>query len=338
MNCDSFHAPACNGAVDCCQAFYIDTTRPDFLLPDGVNGFWAVDTQGSRAGVTTQQPEDAIADDGTRKYVASLILDVPADAFGEFTLTFREEESFAQDERPFPDNNIPLSFVPAKVFIGVQPNVEHPIKPRYFSFTPGSVGELYGFAVRLASLHHPSRGTPGSPYQPADFSGFEGQVRWLGPPATHVIAEAFPSQTFNASKVQCAPYFATDEVWSSSSLLYVFGSEVIPDSLYEVKRLRPDCTDFDTCGWDLGSFKTGRWADVVPPFEIDAPGTQPDIADISGMVARFRNAFACPSKAQVQLQPNIPDPSRKVNFVDIANAVDAFRGRAYPYSGPAECP
>lgn len=336
MTCDSRHALACQGAVDCCQAFFIDTSRPDWIIPEGMVAYWAVDTQGVRVGVSVpHDSEDRIFDDGTRKYIASLVLDVPADAFGEFTLTFRELETFIQDES---DNEIPLSFVPAKVFIGVQPSVEYPIKPRYFSFTPGSVGDPHGYAVRLTSLHHPSRGTPGSPYQTADFSGFEGQVRWLGPPAPYVMAEAFPTQTFTVSKVQCDPYFAADEVWSAISLLHVLGAEVIPDSLYEVKRLRADCTDFDTCGWDLGSFRTGRWADVVPPFEINAPGTQPDISDISGVLSRFRNAFACPSKAQAQLQPNIPDPSRKVNFHDIAEAVGAFRGYAYPFPGPTNCP
>jgi hypothetical protein len=266
-------------------------------------------------------------------------LDVPADAFGEFTLTFRENETFIQDDRPPPNNNVPItSFVPAKVFIGVQPSVEYPIKPRYFSFTPGGIGDPHGYAVRLTSLHHPTRGTPGSPYQTADFSGFEGQIRWLGPPVPYVIAEASPTQTFTASKVQCDPYFAADEVWPATSLLYVLGAEVIPDSLYEVKMLRADCIDFDVCGLSVGSFQTGRWADVVPPFEINAPGSQPDIGDISGMVERFRNSFGCPSKAQSQLQPNIPDPSRKVNFSDISNAVNAFRGFAYPYAGPSPCP
>jgi hypothetical protein len=38
------------------------------------------------------------------------------------------------------------------------------------------------------------------------------------------------------------------------------------------------------------------------------------------------------------LQPNIPDPSQAISFSDIAAAVDAFTGGAYPFEGPGDCP
>lgn len=335
VQCDSlFHSSACQFQSQCCQAFFIDTTRPDWLMA-GIDGVWAVDTDSARVGVAIN-PGMELIDQGMRKYIGSLALDVPASAVGEFTLTFRENETFLHDESNPPLSNIPIDiFTPAKVFIGVPVTTEYRLKPRYFTFNTDSIGSPLAYAVRLASLHHPSRPASGSPYLPADFSAFEGQVRWVGPPANYPMSPSHPQHVFTASSLQCAPHF-TDS-WSGAAL-YVFGAEVIPDSVYEVKGFQPNCTDFDTCGWSVGTFATGRWCDVVPPFEFEQIGLQPDVSDISGMVDRFKSSFGAPSKAQSQLQPNIPDPTKKVGFTDISLAVDAFRGYAYPFDGPTSCP
>jgi hypothetical protein len=54
------------------------------------------------------------------------------------------------------------------------------------------------------------------------------------------------------------------------------------------------------------------------------------------------SAFALRSgsviKSRAQIQPNVPDPAANVNFLDIAAAVGAFQGVAYPFSGPSSCP
>ena len=44
------------------------------------------------------------------------------------------------------------------------------------------------------------------------------------------------------------------------------------------------------------------------------------------------------SKPQMQLQANVPNPRANVNVLDIANAVDAVKNKAYPFSGPCACP
>lgn len=334
--CGSNHSAACMGATDCCEAFYIDPTRPDWFLA-GINGVCAVETSSARVGCSTDPGEELI-DDGTRKYLGSVVLDVPANSVGEFTLTFDEQQTFlvpAGPAAPPGSNWLPLDLSPAKVFVGVPATTEYKVKPRYFVFNSSSEGDaIHGYAVRLTSLHHPARPAP-SPYQTADFTPFEGQIRWVGPETSFTMSPSYPQHVFSASRLQCQSHFSN--AWSGQPLA-IFGAEVIPDSVYEVKGFFPSCTDFDTCGFSVGTFTTGRWADVVPPFEVDQLGSQPDLSDISAMLDRFRSLFGCPSKAQSQLQGNIPDPSVKVNFVDISEAVNAFRGYAYPYPGPTTCP
>lgn len=325
-----FLAPNCI-SNNCCQAFFIDRDRTDYLAFERAH-VHAVDTTSSRVGIS-MDPGEEVADVGATKYVGSLVLDVPADAIGEFILGYRVNETFVQDENPPGMNNLPLQLIPAKVFVGVPPVVEYSKQSRYFR------AQLFGdefpraYAVKLVSLHHPARivGTP------PDFSSFEGEIRWLGPPQEYTMSPSYTAHTFMASRLQCQPHFATD--WLNSSESYVFGAEVVPDSIYELKGFdNVNCTNFDTCGWTMGTFQTGRWSDVVAPFEENAPGTQPDISDIGGIVDRFRSAYNCPSKVQTQLQPNVPDPSQKVGFADVSQALNAFRGFAYPFPGPTPCP
>jgi hypothetical protein len=40
----------------------------------------------------------------------------------------------------------------------------------------------------------------------------------------------------------------------------------------------------------------------------------------------------------MQLQPGTADPSQPITFSDIAVAIDAFTGSAYPFPGPTACP
>jgi hypothetical protein len=56
------------------------------------------------------------------------------------------------------------------------------------------------------------------------------------------------------------------------------------------------------------------------------------------LVNKFRNLAGAPSKRISQIQPNLPELNADVNALDIVTVVDAFRGLAYPYSGPCPCP
>ena len=82
---------------------------------------------------------------------------------------------------------------------------------------------------------------------------------------------------------------------------------------------------------------TAKWGDIVEPF-ADEGEAQPDFTDIVAIVDKFQALATAPRKARAQLQPNVPDPSRAIDFGDIAAVVDAFTGEAYPFDGPTACP
>ena len=92
-------------------------------------------------------------------------------------------------------------------------------------------------------------------------------------------------------------------------------------------------------GWDVndeGSYSaslnvpTGKWGDVTDPVNVT------NFQDISALIAKFQGAVGAIGKTRVDLEPNIPN--RIVNFLDIAQDVGAFQGRAYPFAGPCACP
>ena len=83
---------------------------------------------------------------------------------------------------------------------------------------------------------------------------------------------------------------------------------------------------------------TAKWGDIVGPFSEEGGPKQPDFLDIGSLVAKFQAKHDAPIKARAQLQPNIPDPTQRVDFKDIAAGVDAFLGKPYPFAGPQPCP
>ncbi len=45
-----------------------------------------------------------------------------------------------------------------------------------------------------------------------------------------------------------------------------------------------------------------------------------------------------PPKYTAKLQPNLPELNTDVDALDILGIVDAFKGYAYPFTGPCACP
>lgn len=205
-------------------------------------------------------------------------------------------------------------------------------KSRAISFRPGNAGELTAIRVRLLSLHHPS--PPYSGGMAADFSSFEGQYRWVGPPMEYV--ESTSSQVpFTASVLQCTPYYHD---WGSIGLLHVLGAEIIPSSNYEVRSIREGCYTQSAYSYapalEVG---TGRWGDVAEPFRPPATTQQPDIADISALVDKFRSLPGAPIKVRSLLSGQIPNLAADLDFGHVSMCVDAFRGLGYPVAGPQNC-
>jgi hypothetical protein len=211
-------------------------------------------------------------------------------------------------------------------------------KNRYLGIVGGNPGRTTAIRVRLISLHHPN--PPNLPQNPSpDFTAFEGQDRWVGPPSARPESDSSPT-TFMAAKLQCTPYF-TD--WSTVGTVYVYGSEIVPSSSYQIQTID------DSCNSGLGSessystsltLATARWGDVSAPYQTPSPNalSQPNVTDIATVVDKFKGTPGAAIKAQVQLQPNSPDPAISVNISDVASTVDAFKQLAFPYPGPQACP
>lgn len=198
-----------------------------------------------------------------------------------------------------------------------------------------SSGQQTALRVVLQSLHHvdpPYTSGPG-----ADFSAFEGEVRWVGPPTAYTESSSNPTE-FHAATLQCMPFY---QDWSTVGLLHVTGSEIVPSSVYTVQNVSVSCQGNEAgCAQvsELLEVATNRWADIVAAFSPPDNSSQPDFADISALVNKFRSDPGAPIKVQALLAGDMPDLDGDVDFTQIAAAVDAFRGMGYPHSGPSTCP
>ena len=209
-------------------------------------------------------------------------------------------------------------------------------KTRFLSFTPpAGAGEQSALRVRLVSLHHVN--PPYNVGAPTPFTAFEGETLWVGPPSNSVESTALP-EVFRWAYLQCAPHYRD---WSTVGLVHVTGSAIVPSSIYEVERLAASCLGAeDTCSFVSSpmTFETTRWGDVDAPYNPPAITAQPDIADVSAMVSKFRSLITAPNKARVIIAGNdangninIPTMTNDFNFSHIAACVAAFRGEPYPY-------
>lgn len=179
------------------------------------------------------------------------------------------------------------------------------------------------------------------------FTGFEGQVRWVGPP-TQYVESTSNATPFRAASLQCTPFYHD---WNTVGLLHVTGSAIVPSSVYFAERVSVACQgveDSPNCvsGGSLVSpqlhIKTTRWGDVAEAYNPPAITAQPDVADISALVSKFRSAPGAPIKARALLAGddafgNITTLGQDMSFTHIAACVDAFRGKPYPYT-IAACP
>ena len=190
--------------------------------------------------------------------------------------------------------------------------------------------------MTLSSLHHPDPPYTGG--TAADFSLFEGQVRWVGPPSQFVESTSNP-QVFYSAGLQCTPHFMD---WSTVGLLHVTGPAMVPSSLYEVKAILNGCDNAIESSFSLPlTLATTRWGDVETPFNPPDLSTQPDVGDISALVSKFRSVDGAPIKARALLagsdaSGNI-DISTDLSFSHISACVEAFRGAPYPHAGPESC-
>ncbi len=220
----------------------------------------------------------------------------------------------------------------------------------FYAPAPTASGPV-SMAIRVGpvSLQHPD--PPNSPdYPTPDFSPYEtatcaavGEgndcIRWVGKPGTFLESQDSPSQgSFTAARLQCTPFYYD---FSSAGLLHVVGAEVLPSSDYYVQVFAASCVgDESTCAdvTPVVRMSTRRFGDVAAPFNPPSSATQPDAIDVTQLVGKFKNLPGAISKVAAQVQPNLPELNTDLNAIDLTVAVDAFKGFAYPFSGPCPCP
>ena len=209
---------------------------------------------------------------------------------------------------------------------------------RYLSLSVpvSGAGQETALRVRLTSLHHPA-----APSGAPDFSAFEGQVRYVNTirdGGNNVVLDCPDSillgTTFQCATLGCQPEYRDWAAELNGALLHVTGASAIPSSRYEVAQIGLVCLGLEA---DCASsseeliITTGLWGDV------DAG--QLNVLDVSKLVDKVKDlATGTLPKPRVQLQPAVPNPLANVNVLDIANGVDALKGKAYPYAGPESCP
>lgn len=196
-------------------------------------------------------------------------------------------------------------------------------------------GAQTALRVTLTSLHHPN--PPYTAGTAADFSAFEGQERWVGPPTSYVESTSNPIP-FMASVLQCQPHY---QDWSTVGLVHVLGREIVPSSVYTVASVDDFCAGNEQGCLAISSgleIATARWGDIEIPYNPPSLTVQPDLGDVAALVNKFRSAPGAPIKARAALYSDIPDLSLDIGFEHISACVDAFRGVPYPYIGPLPCP
>jgi len=196
------------------------------------------------------------------------------------------------------------------------------LKSRYVSITPtnaaGTDGASTSIQVEIVWL--------GPPFAPGYRAG---EIWWAGPEQD--ISNA-PKSSMKGAALECtgAPFA---QVWPET-VMHLFGPPIVPGSSYNVRMC--DETGLD-CSDPL-RVATGKWGDVVAPF---GGATQPNFADISAMVDKFKALVTAPDVTRCDLVgPGSPDAENTVNgvvnFADISATVDAFRGAVFSYAAP-EC-
>jgi hypothetical protein len=204
-------------------------------------------------------------------------------------------------------------------------------------------GDATGTALRVTMVVLMDPDPPNLPQFPApDFSAWEGEVRYVGPPSDCTETE-LPFTSFKCAALQCTPHYTDWAAALDGQVLRLTGVEIVPSSAYDVQQLAASCQGEESNCLAVSAalrVNTARWGDVVAPFQGPSPATltQPNISDVAGVVDKFKGVQGAPIKARAQMQPNAPDPAAPINILDVANAVDAFKSFAYPYSGPTACP
>lgn len=186
-------------------------------------------------------------------------------------------------------------------------------KNRYITVVPQNSGQTTALRVTLANL-------------PPPFDTWNGTHRWVDRP--EVFADGLnPPTTIKRSRLSCDPVFAD---WGAEGEIQISDDAIVPNATYLIDAIGGLCASAA-----LPLTTTALWGDMVGSGSL-SPDGRVDALDVVGAVNKFKDVPGAPSTSQADLFPGIPD--QVINALDITVLVYAFKGFAFPFSGPSNCP
>ena len=184
-------------------------------------------------------------------------------------------------------------------------------KNRYISFYPAPSGILVSFHVTIADC--------------GLFTGSTGPVGWVGAPDGDGIARIVDTARFSNS-------------WPE--VVHVGDCAILPDTVYEIRASLDGIGFSDPVLVETAAQPDPKfWADVVGPV-MDNTWTEPNgivnMDDIFAAIQRFNGGAIAPPLIWVDVDPETPNIV--VNMTDVQQIVGGFKGNAYPFSAPVDCP
>jgi hypothetical protein len=111
----------------------------------------------------------------------------------------------------------------------------------------------------------------------------------------------------------------------------------VASSIYAVANVDDICMGHEQSCPVISSgleIATTRWGDIETPYNPPSLTTQPDLADISALVNKFRSVPDAPIKVRAAISGDIPDLSIDVGFDHISARTHSA---AYRIHRPVRC-
>jgi Zn-dependent metalloprotease len=192
---------------------------------------------------------------------------------------------------------------------------------RYLSLIPGTPGRRT--ALRVVAVEAPGSSAP-----------LVNAARWVGEPIPLPPGSGF-GDVAGGAQLGCEPVFVD---WSVVDVLHLFGPAVVPGVTYHVQEVDLACIDapgLDASFSQPRIVATARWGDVWG----GAPGVPPDgrvdMHDVAAVLDAYKHITTAPPATRADLAPAVPD--HLVSFLDIGQAVRAFKNMPYPFTDLPPC-
>lgn len=284
----------------------------------------------------------AVPDFGDPRHAGFIVLKVPPDAAGTFTVRVSEApfETFLLDSKGIPLGT--LAFSPARITVASSEDDLFTRENRFLTISTGRPGRSDAIRVTFADLN-------------AGFSVFNGTTMWVSQPwKVSASTQKGVDDPVDASEdflwvatLACDPAYVE---WSQfSKPIHVFHELIVPDSSFEIQSvdsaLNPTLVD------DLPVpfvSSTPRWGDVAGLFDVESQrwtppnvdtGALSDIADVLALVQGFTGTPGPTEKLRWDLQgtgTGLIDGT--IDIGDVLVGVQAFSNLAYPFPPPTAAP